>query len=86
MESPSRVLVTGGAGFVGSHAAADYDEQGAEVVEGHDAIVHTAGQVAVTASLEGPHNVSRARAEPDWEPRVSFEDGTKRFLGWYDGV
>jgi len=106
MSGPEHVLVTGGAGFVGSHAAAYYDEQGAEVtaldnlsrtetleyadesrdtaaynweyladnhpdvdlveadirdadrletiVEGHDAIVHTAGQVAVTASIQNP--------------------------------
>jgi len=101
-----RVLVTGGAGFIGSHVAAYYDDRGTEVttldnlsrvetladadsnrdtaaynweylakehtevervkgdvrdfdslvslVEGHDAIVHTAGQVAVTTSLEDP--------------------------------
>lgn len=106
MGQPNRVLVTGGAGFVGSHAAAYYDERGAsvtaldnlsrtetlehadesrdtaaynwryleenhpsvnlveadirdadrlvEIVEGHDAIVHTAGQVAVTASIQDP--------------------------------
>jgi CDP-paratose 2-epimerase len=106
MAQPERVLVTGGAGFVGSHAAAYYDDSGAEVialdnlsridtletagesrdtskynwrylrehhpnvelveadvrndqrideiVEGHDAIVHTAGQVAVTASIRDP--------------------------------
>jgi CDP-paratose 2-epimerase len=101
-----RVLVTGGAGFIGSHAAAYYDDRGVEVtvldnlsrvetladadetrdtarhnwaylaenhpdiervradvrdaervaslVEGHDGVVHTAGQVAVTASIEDP--------------------------------
>ncbi|SDY32702.1 NAD-dependent epimerase/dehydratase family protein [Halopenitus persicus] len=100
------VLVTGGAGFVGSHAAAFYDDRGVSVtaldnlsrvdtlaeadadrdtaaynwkylerehpdverveadvrdfdrlesiVEGHDGIVHTAGQVAVTTSLDDP--------------------------------
>jgi len=106
MGSPENVLVTGGVGFVGSHAVEYYAEQGAEVtafdnlsrvdtletadesrntaaynwkyisenypdvelvegdirdkehleevVEGHDAIVHTAGQVAVTASIQDP--------------------------------
>jgi CDP-paratose 2-epimerase len=106
MSQPNRVLVTGGAGFIGSHAAAFYDERGATVtaldnlsrtetlehadesrdtgaynwqylqdkhpdvdlieadirdadritgiVEGHDAVVHTAGQVAVTASIQDP--------------------------------
>lgn len=133
MDSPSRVLVTGGAGFVGSHAVAYYDEQGAsvtaldnlsridtlddadesrdtaaynweylqenhpdaelveadirdadrlaEIVEGHDAIVHTAGQVAVTASLEDPRtdfevnaegtfNVLEAARQADSDPAV----------------
>lgn len=105
MSTPNRVLVTGGAGFIGSHAVEYYAHQGAEVTaldnlsrgetlsaddsrntaaynweylgdeypdverikadirdaerletiaEDHDAIVHTAGQVAVTASLEDP--------------------------------
>lgn len=106
MSQLERVLVTGGAGFVGSHAAAFYDNNGAkvtaldnmsrvdtletaddsrdtsaynwkyleehhpdvdlikadvrnedqlaEIVEDHDAIVHTAGQVAVTASIQDP--------------------------------
>lgn len=101
-----RILVTGGAGFIGSHAAAYYNEMGDDVyvfdnlsrqetldsaekhkdssaynweylgrehpdverikgdirdydtvvdtVEGSDAIVHTAGQVAVTSSLSDP--------------------------------
>ncbi len=99
-----KVLVTGGAGFVGSHVAEYYKKQGSsvtvldnlsrndtlsdaneeqntskynwkylkenfpnisfiqedvrnknnieQIVEGHDSIVHTAGQVAVTSSLE----------------------------------
>jgi len=103
---PDSVLVTGGAGFVGSHAVEFYAERGAEVtaldnlsrvetletadesrntaaynwaylgeqypdvdlvrgdvrdaslveqvVAGHDAVVHTAGQVAVTASIQDP--------------------------------
>lgn len=106
MSQPERVLVTGGAGFIGSHAAAYYADHGSEVtaidnlsrtetlehaddsrdtaaynwqylqdtypevdlveadvrdaaritdlVEGHDAVVHTAGQVAVTASIQDP--------------------------------
>lgn len=114
MSSPETVLVTGGAGFVGSHVAEFYAERGAEVtaldnlsrvetlatadesrntaaynwehlrsypeielvrgdirnadrladiVEGHDAIVHTAGQVAVTASLEDPRTDFEVNAE-----------------------
>lgn len=106
MSGPERVLVTGGAGFVGSHTAEYYAKQGASVtaldnlsrvetlndadesrdtaahnwdylreqypdvelvrtdvrdadamterVAGHDAVVHTAGQVAVTSSLDDP--------------------------------
>jgi len=106
MSGPGSVLVTGGAGFIGSHAAAYYADQGASVtaldnlsrvetlddadesrdtaaynweylreqypevelvrvdvrdadamtehVAGHDAVVHTAGQVAVTSSLDDP--------------------------------
>lgn len=106
MSNLERVLVTGGAGFIGSHAAAYYADKGVEVtvldnmsridtldsadenrntaaynwhflqenypkvslvredvrnydslekiIEGHDGIVHTAGQVAVTSSLEDP--------------------------------
>lgn len=106
MNQIESVLVTGGAGFVGSHAAAFYDNNGTtvtaldnmsrvdtlesanrsrdtsaynwkyleehhpdvelikgdvrdgdrleEIVEGHDAIVHTAGQVAITASIQDP--------------------------------
>jgi len=115
MSSPDSVLVTGGAGFVGSHAVEYYAERGAdvtaldnlsrvetletadesrntaaynweyvaenypdvdrvkadirdeerlaEVVEGHDAVVHTAGQVAVTASLEDPRTDFEVNAE-----------------------
>jgi CDP-paratose 2-epimerase len=99
------VLVTGGAGFIGSHAAEYYSKKGdnvtiidnlsrvdtldadesrntatynwdylqrnfpeiefiemdirnpnevEDIVEGHDAIIHTAGQVAVTASITNP--------------------------------
>jgi CDP-paratose 2-epimerase len=102
------VLVTGGAGFIGSHVAAYYDERGVDVtaidnlsrteslehadesrdtaaynwqylseehpnvelieadvrdpermealVDGHDGVVHTAGQVAVTASIREPRH------------------------------
>jgi CDP-paratose 2-epimerase len=114
MSHPEAVLVTGGAGFVGSHVAEFYAERGADVtaldnlsrvetlatadesrntaaynwehlrsypeielvrgdirdadrlvdiVEGHDAIVHTAGQVAVTASLEDPRTDFEVNAE-----------------------
>ncbi|SDY74320.1 NAD-dependent epimerase/dehydratase family protein [Halopenitus persicus] len=113
--SPDRVLVTGGAGFVGSHAAAYYDDRGSkvtvldnlsrvdtletadesrntaaynwnyleeehpdvellegdirdydrleEVVEGHNAVVHTAGQVAVTASIQDPRTDFEVNAQ-----------------------
>lgn len=127
------VLVTGGAGFIGSHAAEYYDERDIDVtaldnlsrvdtladadesrdtatynweylasdhpgverveadirdfeqlrsiVEGHDAIVHTAGQVAVTTSLEDPFldfetnargtlNVLEAASQVESEPAV----------------
>lgn len=108
MSDVGNVLVTGGAGFVGSHAVEYYADQGASVTaldnlsrvetletadesrntaaynwdflseeypevelvrgdvrdeellldlaEGMDAIVHTAGQVAVTASIQDPRN------------------------------
>jgi len=134
-----RVLVTGGAGFVGSHAVGYYDERGVDVtaldnlsrvetldagadrdtaaynweyigrehpdvdrvradvrdherlvdiVEGHDAIVHTAGQVAVTASLEDPRtdfeinaggtfNVLEAARLADSDPAVVFASTNK---------
>lgn len=110
-----RVLVTGGAGFVGSHAAAFYDDRDVEVtaldnlsrvdtldhadesrntarynweylaehhpevdrieadvrdrdamdslVAEHDAVVHTAGQVAVTASIQDPRTDFEVNAE-----------------------
>lgn len=140
MTAPERVLVTGGAGFVGSHAAAYYDEQGAAVtaldnlsrtetldhadasrdtaafnwryladhhidvdfveadirdhdrlegiVEGHDAIIHTAGQVAVTASIQNPRtdfevnaqgtfNVLEAARKADSNPAVVFASTNK---------
>lgn len=140
MSRPSRVLVTGGAGFVGSHTAEFYAEKGAEVtvfdnmsrvssletadqtrntaaynreylqekypeidivegdvrnrerlfnvVDGHDAVVHTAGQVAVTASLENPHydfqvnaqgtfNVLDAASAADSNPAVVFASTNK---------
>jgi len=135
-----RVLVTGGAGFVGSHVAEFYAERGAEVtvvdnlsridtletadesratgaynwhylrdtypeielvegdvrdadfvedaVAGHDAVVHTAGQVAVTASLDDPRtdfdvnaggtfNVIEAAREADSDPAVVFASTNK---------
>ena len=140
MASPDSVLVTGGAGFVGSHAAAFYDEKGADVtaldnlsrvesletadesrdspghnweylaehypdielieedvrnadlledvVEGHDAIIHTAGQVAVTASIQDPRrdfednvigtfNVLEAARKADSDPTVAFASTNK---------
>lgn len=127
------ILITGGAGFVGSHAAEYYDERGVDVtavdnlsrmeilqdadksrntagynwkylqenhpnvtlvkadvrdgkrleelVEGHDAIIHTAGQVAVTASIREPRtdfevnaggtfNVLEAARKADSDPAV----------------
>lgn len=136
----SRVLVTGGAGFIGSHTVEYYAERGAEVtaldnlsrtktlatastsrdtaahnweyirehypdvdlikadirdkgrletiVESHDAIVHTAGQVAVTSSLEDPRmdfkinaegtfNVLEAARKADSDPAVVFASTNK---------
>lgn len=110
-----RVLVTGGAGFIGSHAAAYYDDNGVDVtvvdnlsrvetlthadetldtarhnwayladhhpdvervqadirnreritelVATHDGVVHTAGQVAVTSSIEDPRTDFEVNAE-----------------------
>lgn len=139
MITPSRILVTGGAGFVGSHVTEFYAKQGADVtavdnlsraetleadenrntakhnwqylqeefpkvklveadvrdfeklrrlVEGHDAVVHTAGQVAVTASLENPRtdfeintggtfNVLEAASKADSDPVVVFASTNK---------
>jgi len=140
MSNPKNVLVTGGAGFVGSHAVEYYAERGANVtaldnlsrvetlekadetrntaaynweyieetypevdlveadirdherlesvVEGHDAIVHTAGQVAVTASLtdprtdfevnaEGTFNVLEAARKADSDPSVVLASTNK---------
>ncbi|TQQ83374.1 NAD-dependent epimerase/dehydratase family protein [Halonotius terrestris] len=140
MSSPETVLVTGGVGFVGSHAVEYYAEQGAEVtaldnlsridtletadesrntaaynwnyisenypqveliegdirdqehleevVEGHDAIVHTAGQVAVTASIQEPRtdfevnalgtfNVLEAARKADSDPAVVLASTNK---------
>jgi len=140
MSSPESVLVTGGVGFVGSHAVEYYAEQDAEVtafdnlsridtletadesrntaaynwnyilenypdveliegdirdqehieqvVEGHDAIVHTAGQVAVTASIQDPRtdfevnalgtfNVLEAARKADSDPAVVLASTNK---------
>jgi CDP-paratose 2-epimerase len=140
MAGPERVLVTGGAGFIGSHAAQYYDERGASVtvldnlsrtetldtatedrntaaynwahlrehhpdvervagdvrdegvledlVEGFDAIVHTAGQVAVTASVTDPRtdfevnalgtfNVLEAARKAESDPAVVFASTNK---------
>jgi len=137
---PDRVLVTGGAGFIGSHAAEYYAEKGsqvtvldnlsrietlesahktqstgaynwrylqskypkidliegdvrdaklvAETVEGHDAVIHTAGQVAVTSSLKNPRrdfevnalgtfNVLEAARQADSDPAVAFASTNK---------
>lgn len=134
------VLVTGGAGFVGSHAVEYYAENGndvtaldnlsrtetletadesrdtgaynwqyleenypavelvegdirneellEELVDGHDAVVHTAGQVAVTASIqdprtdfevnaEGTFNVLEAARKADSEPAVVIASTNK---------
>ncbi|MDY6769865.1 MAG: SDR family NAD(P)-dependent oxidoreductase, partial [Candidatus Nanohaloarchaea archaeon] len=134
-----KVLVTGGAGFVGSHVAEYYAQQGDEVIaldnlsraevladassdkntpkynwnllkemdnvetveadvrdeetleelaDGVDAIVHCAGQVAVTASLEDPRedfstnaegtfNVAEAARKSSSDPAVVFTSTNK---------
>lgn len=139
MDTPGTVLVTGGAGFIGSHAAAYFDDLGSQVtavdnrsrvdtlasadardtatynwrflrenhpdvelVEGDvrdealvsdlvddvDAVVHTAGQVAVTASLEDPRtdfevnaggtfNVLEAARLAESDPTVVFASTNK---------
>jgi len=140
MSGPEAILVTGGAGFVGSHAVEYYADQGAEVtaldnlsrvdtletadksrntaacnwefisenypdvdliegdirdqellqevVEGHDAVVHTAGQVAVTASIQDPRtdfevnalgtfNVLEAARNADSDPAVVLASTNK---------
>jgi len=138
---PERVLVIGGAGFVGSHVAEHYavrdrevtvfdnmsrvetlpdatagtdtaaynaeylaatfpdrvefvegdvrdGDHVAEVVKGHDAVVHVAGQVAVTTSLDDPQldfsvnaggtlNVLEAASEADSVPAVVFASTNK---------
>lgn len=140
MTQPKKVLVTGGAGFVGSHAVEYYAKQAIDVtaidnlsrtetletadesrntaaynweylrqeypavelveadirdddrlealVEGHDAIIHTAGQVAVTTSLqdprldfavnaEGTFNVLEAARKAESDPAVVFASTNK---------
>lgn len=140
MGKPENVLVTGGAGFVGSHAVEYYANQDTQVtaldnlsrvetleeadesrntaaynweyleenypdvelveadirdheelesiVEGHDAIVHTAGQVAVTASLSDPRtdfeinaagtfNVLEAARKAESDPAVVLASTNK---------
>jgi CDP-paratose 2-epimerase len=141
MTQVERVLVTGGAGFVGSHVVDYYATRGAsvtaldnlsraetlnsendgypdtasynwryietnhedvelvegdvrdrelvmELVDGHDAIVHTAGQVAVTSSLadprtdfqtnvEGTFNVLEAARQAASDPAVVFTSTNK---------
>lgn len=140
MDTIERVLVTGGAGFVGSHAVEYYAERGADVtvldnysrgealaaavegrdtaaynrnylqrefpgvtfvegdvrdgdrmaslVEGHDAVVHLAGQVAVTTSLEDPRtdfevnargtfNVLEGARNAESDPTVVFASTNK---------
>mgnify|MGYP000383300174 CR=1 FL=1 len=144
MSQLENVLITGGAGFVGSHAAEYYANQGASVtaidnlsrintletadesrntssynwnylrdtypeielieadvrdadrlstiVEGHDAIVHTAGQVAVTTSLDKPHldftvnaegtlNILEAARQAESNPAVAFASTNKVYGG-----
>ena len=140
MASLDRVLVTGGAGFVGSHAVEYYADRGAivtaldnlsrvdtletadesrntaaynweyisenypevnlveadirdtdaleSIVDGHDAVVHTAGQVAVTASIQDPRtdfevnalgtfNVLEAARKADSDPAVVLASTNK---------
>jgi CDP-paratose 2-epimerase len=140
MASLNRVLVTGGAGFVGSHAVEYYADCGVDVtaldnlsrvdtletadesrntaaynweyisenypdvnlveadirdadtlesiVDGHDAVVHTAGQVAVTASIQDPRtdfevnalgtfNVLEAARKADSDPAVVLASTNK---------
>ena len=135
-----RILITGGAGFVGSHVVEYYAERGSDVtaldnlsrtetlahadesrdtgaynwryleenypevtlvegdirdedlldelVEGHDAVVHTAGQVAVTSSIEDPRtdfevnakgtfNVLEAARKADSDPSVVIASTNK---------
>jgi len=135
-----KVIVTGGAGFVGSHAVEYYADQGADVtaldnlsrtetlpdadedrdtgaynwqylaknypdvelvegdvrdadlvadvVDGSDAVVHTAGQVAVTSSIqdprtdfkvnaEGTFNVLEAARQADSDPAVVMASTNK---------
>jgi len=149
MSSLDRILVTGGAGFVGSHAVEYYAEQGAdvtaldnlsridtletadesrntaaynweyiseshpdvdllegdirdedlmeEVVEGHDAVVHTAGQVAVTASIQDPRtdfevnalgtfNVLEAARKADSDPAVVLASTNKVYGDNVNGI
>lgn len=144
MDGPNRVLVTGGAGFVGSHVVEYYANEGADVtvldnfsrvetlrsadeerdtaaynrkylreqypsvefiegdvrdsglvasvVEGHDAVVHLAGQVAVTASLddrltdfevnaEGTINVLEGARRAHSDPAVAFASTNKVYGG-----
>jgi len=143
MVSLERVLVTGGAGFVGSHVVEYYASRGADVtvldnfsrletlastetsrdtaaynrdyleerypdvefieadvrndrldgiVDGHDAIVHLAGQVAVTASLddprtdfevntEGTFNVLEAARRAESDPAMVFASTNKVYGG-----
>jgi len=144
-----RVLVTGGAGFVGSHVAEYYARQGTvvtvfdnrsrvdtlatadqsrdtaaynwqylskeypavdlvegdvrdsdrleTVVEGHDGIVHTAGQVAVTSSVDDPRtdftvnaggtfNVLEAARKAESDPAVVLASTNKVYGNNVNGI
>lgn len=74
------ILVTGGAGFIGSHVVEFYARQGDDVT-----VLDNLSRVELLEKGDQRvwiTEITRAKRELDWEPRVSFEEGVGRFLEW----
>jgi nucleoside-diphosphate-sugar epimerase len=85
----SRILVTGGAGFIGSHLSERLLAAGAEVVCADNYFTGSSKNIAHLRSnlifnplpqddpLQRQPDLSKAKALLNWEPKVALADGLK---------
>jgi nucleoside-diphosphate-sugar epimerase len=74
-ESPGRILITGGCGFIGSNLAAHYLARDWEVIA-YDTFSRPGDQRVYVSDIR------KLRRDIDWRPRVGIDEGLRGLCEW----